>query len=447
MDPIDVDLSKQFTPRDPMLFNKCDTLVKFFLNLDSKISFKNLEDNFIRIHFNTILWDDKETFLKELDQVPQLKPFFEKIIVDIQELVEIVNQNEEINQINRVFGTEELQNLNSEYIYFFVQNLYERIIENSREKYGVHTSYYYFIVYEFLIYYKNLEGNLFSSKHNYKLLFEFQNLKISEGFTLKLNNYLTIRSINEEEYFFVNSRRQTHFMYRSGNITNPILAVTFTVKKNEGYSMKSRSPQRKGTFSFDNEFIDEIIFDALTCLRLSNINYVGFKRLFQISAGPLPNCMEYFFPYLYSLPYFNENQKNFQFDESNAENLLKIYNKYCSAKKDEKLLLSLSRFNTFYERHRPEDKLIDTCIGLEVLLEVNNGRSGKDKIIKKLKKLLVPNYCSVNDIKAVDPIIELRNDIVHSRKKHSIEKIGSEANYLHEILKKVINRYLENAFT
>jgi hypothetical protein len=59
--------------------------------------------------------------------------------------------------------------------------------------------------------------------------------------------------------------------------------------------------------------------------------------------------------------------REYRFDEGDLEDLRLILDRLPSVEKHKKIEIALSRFNASYEKHEPEDQLIDAWVGLESL--------------------------------------------------------------------------------
>ncbi|MBX7044026.1 MAG: hypothetical protein K1X85_14105 [Ignavibacteria bacterium] len=205
--------------------------------------------------------------------------------------------------------------------------------------------------------------------------------------------------------------------------------------------MKDRSEQKKRSLTHCSEFLDEIIFDILLVLRITNINYVGFKRMFMLYPGTAGWCSEHFVPYLYSLPFVNSSQK-YSITQEIADNISENYRMYLRLKKDNRLAAALRRFNFAYERKLNKDKIIDYFISLEILLGVEGKGKGK-QLGQKISNLLGKDEVSKKYFEEkIKASYHLRGEIMHTENQIVIEQLNKTTEFLEGVLREIITRKL-----
>lgn len=422
------------------IYIKCEEIAKFLFLFYSNFNLIIIND---LLHGLNIIQKPKpESWeLNETLQIDELKPIIDNILKLNKELFEIIISDDNIISMQNI-SREEFKIVIEEQVFCYTYKLYEILLK--RQKSNVITiPYELFQRVEFWDSYLIFENYIYAKQHCLKIFLEFQNLKLESSAPVVLNSNLCIKNLEVQDIFFINNCSRSFAKDPSSfRIENPVLEICFYFDKNKGFDLENKTELRKGSYHHSSTYIEQVIFDVLSILRVSNINYVGLKRIVSLTPGFGGYCIEHFTPYLYSLP-FSHHKEKFFLNNDLKEKLKLLHIKYSISQNNVKLTAAIRRFNFAYERKFEEDKIIDYFISLETLLEISN-RSKQEQLARKISELLGSNVIEKRKIRSkIVKYYNLRNSINH--KNHEINKtMITEANeYLDNALRKLIKINLE----
>lgn len=431
--------------RNKKLFNKCEEIAKTMHSFYSFNNLKLINDLFDGLHVLGHPDLQIENF-NEILGIEEIGPIIKNILVLNQELENIINCDKEILSHQNI-SPDEFKSVIKVEVPSFTYKLYEILLQKQINN-MILEPYNVFKELDFYKCYKIFENYLYAEYQCYKFFLEFQNLEIENDMIIDLDDHLKIKKLDDLEMYLILNRRKDIFNYRPGIIENPVLEISFKTRKNKGYDMKNKRERESEIFcrnlSHSSEYLDSLIFDVLTVLRLSNINYVGFKREFSMLPGISSFCHESLVPNLYSLPYSNHKEK-FIINKDLKYKIIETYLKYSIAKTIPKISAAIRRFNFAYERKFDEDKVIDYFTSIETLFDVKQSRNKGVLLGKEIaEKIGIDNLDKRIIKKRIKKYYRLRNTIIHSNHEVDKKKLNEVHTFLEVTVRKILNVELQS---
>ena len=432
---------EKFIPRNTIYYEKAKQIVEILFDLYFRFSLKLLEELF---GFSFLLFRNLgDNKIDEIKSVEELEPIFANLFVNMDQLIDLINNDQELFRIQNI-PIEEFKQIATHQVNSFSHKILERLKELQEQRY-IPTHRNVFIDTEFNKYYLLFEDYLYCEFQYYRFFIEFQNLDLEKKNDIQLDERFKIKVLNSSDYHIVLYRRKNivDFHDSIGTIQNPVLEINLKCHKDKGYDLNNDCEGRKGLFRHSNETLGKNIYDILSVLRLYKSRYVGFRRIFLISPGADANCQEFFMPYLYSLPFINNNQSKYIINKSDEDELINVFTKYKNSKNDIELTRAIRRYNFAYERRESEDRLIDFFIALETLFNIEGQRGKNIQLAKGIAELIGKNNVEKRILrKQINKCYQCRDDIMHKEKKQVAITPQNASEYMEDITRKVILKKL-----